>query len=123
MPPTTTQPHQMPSIADSSVQAADAWLRRFQAAVITIMAAVAVGVGGVAFFTSFEAIRAYAKTSGGITPAHAWAIPLLVDSFIVIATGAELGLGVHPTRRPGWWWAWRLAFLRFSGSASTGGRA
>jgi hypothetical protein len=111
MPPTTTQPHQMPSIADSSVQAADAWLRRFQAAVITIMAAVAVGVGGVAFFTSFEAIRAYAKTSGGITPAHAWAIPLLVDSFIVIATGAELWLGVHPTRRAWWELAWPRALL------------
>ncbi len=105
------QPHRLPSIADPSVQAADAWLRRFQAAVITIMAAVAVGVGAVAFFTSFEAIRAYATTSGGITPAHAWAIPLLVDSFIVIATGAELWLGVHPTRRAWWELAWPRALL------------
>jgi Protein of unknown function (DUF2637) len=83
----------MPSMVDPSVQAADAWLRRFQAALVTIMATAALGVGAVAFFTSFEAIRAYAKGSGGITPAHAWAIPLLVDSFIVIATGAELWLG------------------------------
>src|SRR6266508_2724408 len=105
------QPHRLPSIADPSVQAADAWLRRFQAAVITIMAAVTLGVGAVAFFTSFEAIRAYATTSGGITPAHAWAIPLLVDSFIVIATGAELWLGVHPARRAWWELAWPRALL------------
>jgi Protein of unknown function (DUF2637) len=107
----TPQPHRPPSITDPSVQAADVWLRRFQAAVVTIMAAVAVAVGAVAFFTSFEAIRSYAKTSGGITPAHAWAIPLLVDSFIVIATGAELWLGVHPAKRAWWELAWPRALL------------
>jgi Protein of unknown function (DUF2637) len=114
----TPQQRQMPSIADPSVQAADAWLRRFQAAVVTIMAAVAVGVGAVAFFTSFEAIRSYATTSGGITPKHAWAIPLLVDSFIVIATGAELWLGVHPTRRAWWELAWPRALLAGAAAVS-----
>src|SRR5919199_6432931 len=109
--PTTHIPQPMPSIADPTVQAADAWLRRFQAAVVAIMAAVAGGVGAVAFFTSFEAIRSYAKGSGGITPAHAWAIPLLVDSFIVIATGAELWLGVHPAKRAWWELAWPRALL------------
>src|SRR6266516_1712187 len=107
----TPQQPRPPSIADPSVQAADAWLRRFQAAVVTIMAAVAVGVGAVAFFTSFEAIRSYAKTSGGITPAHAWAIPLLVDSFIVVATGADLWLGVHQAQRAWWEVAWPKALL------------
>jgi hypothetical protein len=107
----TPQPHRPPSITDPTLQAADAWLRRFQAAVVTIMAATAVGVGAVAFFTSFEAIRAYATTSGGITPAHAWAIPLLVDSFIVVATGAELWLGVQPARRAWWELAWPRALL------------
>ncbi len=111
-------PHQMPSITDPTVQAADAWLRRFQAAVVTVMAAAAVGVGGVAFFTSFEAIRSYAKGSGGITPAHAWAIPLLVDSFIVIATGAELWLGVHPVRRAWWELAWPRALLAGAAAVS-----
>ena len=101
----------MPSIADPSVQAADTWLRRFQAAVITIMAAVAGGVGAVAFFTSFEAIRSYAKTSGGITAEHAWAIPLLVDSFIVVATGADLWLSVQTARRAWWEVAWPKALL------------
>src|SRR6266508_2160177 len=109
--PATPQPHRPPSIADPSVQAADTWLRRFQAAVVTVMAAVAGGVGAVAFFTSFEAIRSYATTSGGITPKHAWAIPLLVDSFIVVATGADLWLSVQTTRRAWWEVAWPKALL------------
>jgi hypothetical protein len=101
----------MPSMADPSVQAADAWLRRFQASVVGVMAAVAGGVGAVAFFTSFEAITSYAKGSNGITPAHAWAIPLLVDSFIVVATGADLWLGVQTHRRAWWEVAWPKALL------------
>jgi hypothetical protein len=101
----------MRSIADPTVQAADAWLQRFQAALVGIMAAVAGAVGAVAFFTSFEAIKSYAKTSGGITPEHAWAIPLLVDSFIVVATGADLWLGVHQAQRAWWEVAWPKALL------------
>ncbi len=114
----TPQPYQMPSIVDPSVQAADAWLRRFQAAVVTIMAAVATAVGTVAFFTSYEAIKSYAKTSGGITPKHAWAVPLLVDSFIVIATGAELWLAGQPTRRAWWELAWPRALLAGAAAVS-----
>jgi Protein of unknown function (DUF2637) len=95
------QPPSRPSMVDASVQAADAWLRRFQAAVVGSMAVVAAGVGAVAFFTSFEAIKAYAKTSGGIAAEHSWAVPLLVDSFIVMATGADLWLSAARQRR--WW--------------------
>jgi Protein of unknown function (DUF2637) len=98
-------------MADPNVQAADAWLWRFQASVVGVMAAVAGGVGAVAFFTSFEAICSYARGSNGITPAHAWAIPLLVDSFIVVATGADLWLGVHTARRAWWELAWPKALL------------
>jgi Protein of unknown function (DUF2637) len=108
----------MPSITDPHMQAADAWLRRFQAAVVTIMAAVATAVGTVAFFTSYEAIKSYAKTSGGITPKHAWAVPLLVDSFIVIATGAELWLAGQPTRRAWWELAWPRALLAGAAAVS-----
>src|SRR6266508_4376938 len=107
----TRTPQPMRSIADPTVQAADAWLQRFQAALVAIMAAVAGGVGAVAFFTSFEAIKAYAKTSGGITPEHAWAIPLLVDSFIVVATSADLWLSVHQAQRAWWEVAWPKALL------------
>jgi hypothetical protein len=51
------------------------------------------------------------RRPAGLPPQHAWAIPLLVDSFIVIATGAELWLGVHPTRRAWWELAWPRALL------------
>jgi hypothetical protein len=108
----------MPSMVDPSVQAADTWLRRFQAALVGVMAAAALGVGAVAFFTSFEAIRSYAKGSGGITPAHAWAIPLLVDTFIVIATGAELWLASTPARRAWWELAWPRALLAGAATVS-----
>lgn len=95
------QPASGPSMGGASVQAADAWLRRFQAAVVTSMAVVAGAVGAVAFFTSFEAIKAYAEHSNGIAPQHSWAVPLLVDSFIVMATGADLWLSAARSRR--WW--------------------
>ncbi len=104
-----------PSRLEPSVQAADAWLRRFQAAVVTGMAAVAAAVGAVAFFTSFEAIKSYAKTSGGIAAEHAWAVPLLVDSFIVVATGADLWLSAARSRR---WWEVIWPKLLLAGAAA-----
>jgi hypothetical protein len=79
-------------------EAADRWLRRFLAGVLGAMTLVTCAVGALAFYTSFEAIRAYAEHSGGISPAHAWAVPLLVDSFLVVATGADLWLSTRPTR-------------------------
>jgi Protein of unknown function (DUF2637) len=109
------QPAPKPSIVDASVQAADAWLRRFQAAVVGSMAVVAAGVGAVAFFTSFEAITSYAKTSGGIATEHAWAVPLLVDSFIIMATGADLWLSAARCRR---WWEVVWPKLLLAGAAA-----
>src|SRR6266545_2471774 len=82
------------------------------------IAGLATAVGTVAFFTSYEAIKFYAKTSGGITPKHAWAVPLLVDSFIVIATGAELWLAGQPTRRAWWELAWPRALLAGAAAVS-----
>jgi hypothetical protein len=104
-----------PSIVGGGVQAADAWLRRFQAAVVGSMAVVAAGVGAVAFFTSFEAIKAYAKVSGGIAAEHSWAVPLLVDSFIVMATGADLWLSAAKSRR---WWETCWPKLLLAGAAA-----
>src|SRR6266511_2029801 len=109
------QPAPEPSIVDAGVQAADAWLRRFQAAVVGSMAVVAAGVGAVAFFTSFEAITSYAKVSGGIATEHAWAVPLLVDSFIVMATGADLWLSAARSRR---WWETCWPKLLLAGAAA-----
>jgi hypothetical protein len=85
---------------------ADKWLRRFRAVLAGVLGAVVAGIGALAFYTSFEAIRAYAQRSGGIPPAHAWAIPLLVDSFIVVATGADLWFTTTKQQRRLWevWW-------------------
>ncbi len=68
----------------------DPVLRRFLFAVVIAMTAVVAGVAAAAFYTSFEAIRAFAQRSGGIDPRHAWLAPLLVDSFIFVASAADL---------------------------------
>jgi Protein of unknown function (DUF2637) len=88
------------------VAAADKWLSRMRTLLVAILGLAVGGIGALAFYTSFEAITAYARRSGGITPAHAWAIPLLVDSFIVVATGADLWFSTTKQQRRLWevWW-------------------
>ena len=83
----------------------DPLLRRGLVAVVLAIAAVVVGVAGAAFFLSFEAIRAFAKHSGGIAPEHAWLAPLLVDSFLFVASAADLWFAATGTTRTaaGWW--------------------
>jgi hypothetical protein len=84
---------------------ADPLLRRGLVAVVIAMAAVVVGVAAAAFFLSFEAIRAFARASGGIAPQHAWLAPLLVDSFLFVASAADLWFAATGTTRAaqGWW--------------------
>jgi hypothetical protein len=100
MTTTTTGP------AVAAAVAADAWLRRFRAALVGVLGVVVAGIGALAFWTSFEAIKQYAKTSNGIDRHHDWAIPLLVDSFIVVATGADLWFTTTRQQRRLWelWW-------------------
>jgi hypothetical protein len=68
----------------------DDLLRRFLFGVVIAMTVVVSGVAAAAFYTSFEAIRSFAARSGGINPEHAWLAPLLVDSFIFVASAADL---------------------------------
>jgi hypothetical protein len=84
----------------------DKWLSRFRTILVAILGGAVFGIGSLAFYTSFEAITAYARRSGGITPEHAWAIALLVDSFIVVATGADLWFTTTKQQRRLWeiWW-------------------
>jgi len=84
----------------------DKWLSRFRTILVVILGGAVFGIGSLAFYTSFEAITAYARRSGGITPQHAWAIALLVDSFIVVATGADLWFTTTKQQRRLWevWW-------------------
>jgi hypothetical protein len=76
--------------APGAVVFTDTVLRRFLFGVVLVMTAVVLGVAAAAFYTSFEAIRAFAERSGGISPEHAWLAPLLVDSFIFVASAADL---------------------------------
>lgn len=51
-----------------------------------LTALLVLGVACLAFAVSFEAIRDYAAHSGAVAPQLAWVIPLLVDTFIVVAS-------------------------------------
>jgi hypothetical protein len=89
-----------------SALAHDKWLSRFRTILVAILGFAVAGIGCLAFYTSFEAIKSYAQRSGGISPEHAWAVPLLVDSFIVVATGADLWFTTTKQQRRLWeiWW-------------------
>jgi len=85
---------------------------------VVILGTAVGGIACLAFYTSFEAIRAFAVRSDGITPQHAWAIPLLVDSFIIVATGADLWFVT--TRKTRAWWEvlWPKVLLASAASVS-----
>ena len=89
----------------SGIVATDKWLTRFRMILVAVLGAAVLGIASLAFYTSFEAIRSYAVRSGGIAPEHGWAVPLLVDSFIVVATGADLWFTTTKARRA-WWEVW-----------------
>jgi Protein of unknown function (DUF2637) len=95
-PSPTTPP---PAPAASGVVFADPLLRRGLFTVVLAMATVVCAVAAAAFFLSFEAIRAFARHSGGIAPQHAWLAPLLVDSFIFVASAADLWFAATGTAR------------------------
>jgi hypothetical protein len=89
----------------TGIVANDKWLTRFRTTLVAVLGATVLGIACLAFYTSFEAIRAYAVRSQGIAPEHGWAVPLLVDSFIVVATGADLWFTTTKMRRA-WWEVW-----------------
>jgi uncharacterized protein DUF2637 len=89
----------------TGIVATDKWLTRFRTLLVAVLGATVLGIACLAFYTSFEAIRSYAVRSRGIAPEHGWAVPLLVDSFIVVATGADLWFTTTKARRA-WWEVW-----------------
>jgi Protein of unknown function (DUF2637) len=93
-----------PALAPTAV-ANDVWLTRFRTTLVAVLGGTVMGIACLAFYTSFEAIRSYAVRSHGIAPEHGWAVPLLVDSFIVVATGADLWFTTTKARRA-WWEVW-----------------
>jgi hypothetical protein len=64
------------------------------------------GVAGLAFVVSFEAISAFAVTTGAFQPALGWCAPLLVDTFriVCLTRGAEGFdfLGFHHHKVESW---------------------
>ncbi|HEX3213793.1 MAG TPA: DUF2637 domain-containing protein [Actinomycetota bacterium] len=90
----------------SGIVATDKWLTRFRTILVAVLGATVLGIACLAFYTSFEAIREYAVRSNGIAPEHGWAVPLMVDSFIVVALGADLWFTTTKARRAWWeiWW-------------------
>jgi hypothetical protein len=89
----------------AGIVATDKWLTRFRTILVAVLGATVLGIACLAFYTSFEAIRAYAVRSNGIAPEHGWAVPLMVDSFIVVALGADLWFTTTKARRA-WWEVW-----------------
>ena len=102
-----TQPTS-PASAMPIVQFADPVLRRGLAAVIWLMAAAVAGIAGLAFWTSFEAIFDFATRHG--EQDYGWRVPLLVDTFVLVATCADLWCSATRTgHEPKWqrivlWW-------------------
>jgi hypothetical protein len=84
----STTPSSTPSTAMPIVQFADPLLRRGLSVVIWLMAAAVAGIASLAFWTSFEAILDFATHHG--EPDYGWRIPLLVDTFVMVATLADL---------------------------------
>jgi hypothetical protein len=96
----------------------DVWLSRFRTTLVAVLGGTVMGIACLAFYTSFEAIRSYAVRSHGIAPEHGWAVPLLVDSFIVVATGADLWFTTTKARRAWWEVWWPKLLLAFAAGVS-----
>jgi Protein of unknown function (DUF2637) len=103
---------------DPAVVPVDPWLDRFRVTLVGILGTAVAGIAALAFYTSFEAIRAFAVRSDGISPEHAWAIPLLVDSFIVVATAADLWFVITRKRRAWWEVVWPKLLLASAATVS-----
>jgi Protein of unknown function (DUF2637) len=95
-----TQPT-TPSTAMPIVQFADPVLRRGLAAVIWLMALAVAGIAALAFWTSFEAILDFASRHGESD--YGWRVPLLVDTFVLVATCADLWCSATRTGRESKW--------------------
>jgi hypothetical protein len=90
-----------PTTAMPIVQFADPVLRRGLAVVIWLMAAAVAGIAALAFWTSFEAIFDFATRHG--EKAYGWRVPLLVDTFVLVATLADLWCAATRTGRESKW--------------------
>jgi hypothetical protein len=89
------------STAMPIVQFADPVLRRGLSVVIWLMAAAVAGIAGLAFWTNFEAILDFATHHG--EQDYGWRVPLLVDTFVLVATLADLWCSATRTGQESKW--------------------
>ncbi len=90
-----------PSTAMPIVQFTDPVLRRGLSMIIWLMAAAVAGIASLAFWTSFEAILDFATHHGEHD--YGWRIPLLVDTFVLVATLADLWCSATRTGQESKW--------------------
>ncbi len=91
----------LPTAAMPIVQFADPVLRRGLSMVIWLMAAAVAGIASLAFWTSFEAILDFATHHG--EQDYGWRVPLLVDTFVLVATLADLWCSATRTGQESKW--------------------
>ena len=95
-------------------------LDRVRVALVICVAGLAGLVAVIAYLVSFEAISAYVATIGAMPPWLKWCGPLLIDTFITIATAFLLWLalsGATLRKEPDAWFAWLLITVATLASA------
>jgi hypothetical protein len=89
-------------------------------ALVLAVAALAAGVAGLGYLVSFEAISAFVVLIGALPQSLRWCGPLLVDTFITIATLFLVWLALSGVRLRHCWdayYAWALIAMATIGSA------
>jgi len=95
-------------------------LQRVRVALVATVAGLAAFVAIIAYLVSFEAISAYVATIGAMPHWLRWCGPLLIDTFITIATAFLLWLalsGARLAREQDAWFAWLLIAVATAASA------
>jgi len=95
-------------------------LARVRVALVATVAGLAALVAIIAYLVSFEAISAYVATIGAIPHWLRWCAPLLIDTFITIATAFLLWLalsGARLAQEHDAWFAWLLIAVATAASA------
>jgi hypothetical protein len=95
-------------------------LNHVRVALVITVAGLAALVAAIAYLVSFEAISAYVAHIGAIPSWLRWCGPLLIDTFITIATAFLLWLalsGAHLASEHDAWFAWLLITVATVASA------
>jgi hypothetical protein len=95
-------------------------LDRVRVALVICVASLAAVVAAIAYLVSFEAISAYVAHIGAMPHWLRWCGPLLIDTFITIATAFLLWLalsGAHLAGEHDAWFAWLLIAVSTVASA------